>query len=351
MCNSQGALEQHGKPRMRKRKPEVKPGPFSEPGQDMVMLMREFLAGQQRREEGLLVELRRLGNAQSNPPGKALEAYSAMDEERAHCYRDLKEALLAKFDISPETYRQQFRSSTLPSGESPTETYHRLRGLYRRWIRPEERTKEEVGEAIIMEQLLRVFPFEVRTWVKEREPGDGLTAAKLAVQYLNARKGGPARTGTTAQRGPAQPLLSRPPRQDSYPDRQDQPYLVSVGVVENLPVDAILGWDLPVLMDLLNEKVSEESDSGGNSNCSMSMACPVLTRAQAKTGVQPLPDLDSSLCEGGTKGPKKSRRQRRFEKQMWSASPEDVLPLCWNVPDNVGGQGYKELSGTGEVCH
>uniref|UniRef100_A0AAV2JTI9 Uncharacterized protein n=1 Tax=Knipowitschia caucasica TaxID=637954 RepID=A0AAV2JTI9_KNICA len=34
----------------------------------MVMLMREFLAGQQRREEGLLVELRRLGNAQSNPP-------------------------------------------------------------------------------------------------------------------------------------------------------------------------------------------------------------------------------------------------------------------------------------------
>uniref|UniRef100_A0AAV2KWG7 SCAN box domain-containing protein n=1 Tax=Knipowitschia caucasica TaxID=637954 RepID=A0AAV2KWG7_KNICA len=295
-------------------KPEVKPGPFSEPGQDMVMLMREFLAGQQRREEGLLVELRRLGNAQSNPPGKALEAYSAMDEERAHCYRDLKEALLAKFDISPETYRQQFR-------------------------------------AIIMEQLLRVFPFEVRTWVKEREPGDGLTAAKLAVQYLNARKGGPARTGTTAQRGPAQPLLSRPPRQDSYPDRQDQPYLVSVGVVENLPVDAILGWDLPVLMDLLNEKVSEESDSGGNSNCSMSMACPVLTRAQAKTGVQPLPDLDSSLCEGGTKGPKKSRRQRRFEKQMWSASPEDVLPLCWNVPDNVGGQGYKELSGTGEVCH
>uniref|UniRef100_A0AAV2MQZ8 SCAN box domain-containing protein n=1 Tax=Knipowitschia caucasica TaxID=637954 RepID=A0AAV2MQZ8_KNICA len=277
MCNSQGALEQHGKRTKRKRNRKSNPGH---------------------------------SRSLDRICGKALEAYSAMDEERAHCYRDLKEALLAKFDISPETYRQQFRSSTLPSGESPTETYHRLRGLYHCWIRPEERTTEEVGEAIIKEQLLRVFPFEVRTWVKEREPGDGLTAAKLAVQYLNARKGGPARTGTTAQCGPAHPLLPRPPRQDSYPDRQDQPYLVSVGVVENLPVDAILGWDLPVLMDLLNERVSEES-------------------------VQPLPDLDSSLWEGGTKGPKKSRRQRRFEKQMWSASPEDVLPLCWNVPDNV----------------
>ena len=35
--------------------------------------------------------------------GKALEAYTAMDEESAHSYPDLKEALLAKFDISPET--------------------------------------------------------------------------------------------------------------------------------------------------------------------------------------------------------------------------------------------------------
>ncbi|KAJ8409982.1 hypothetical protein AAFF_G00210230 [Aldrovandia affinis] len=36
--------------------------------------------------------------------GKALEAYTAMDEERSDVYRDLKEALLRKFDITPETY-------------------------------------------------------------------------------------------------------------------------------------------------------------------------------------------------------------------------------------------------------
>ncbi|CAI5642576.1 unnamed protein product [Oreochromis niloticus] len=88
-----------------------------------------------------------------------------MDEERAHHYEDLKAALLTKFDISPETYRQKFWSNTVPPGESPTETYYRLKGPYRCWIRPEQHTKEEIGEAIILEQLIRVLPGDVRTWV------------------------------------------------------------------------------------------------------------------------------------------------------------------------------------------
>ncbi|XP_054875465.1 uncharacterized protein LOC129351003 [Amphiprion ocellaris] len=138
--------------------------------------------------------------------GKALEAYTAMDEERAHLYPDLRAALLAKFDISPETYRQQFRSSAVPPGENPTETYHRLKGLYRRWIRPEQHTKEQIGEQIILEQLLRVLPADIHTWVKEHEPADGLAASKLVLQYINARKGGPA----AHPGGPSCQLLSQP---------------------------------------------------------------------------------------------------------------------------------------------
>lgn len=40
--------------------------------------------------------------------GQALEAYLAMDEEQAMVYTDLKQALLEKFKISPETYCQRF---------------------------------------------------------------------------------------------------------------------------------------------------------------------------------------------------------------------------------------------------
>ncbi len=123
--------------------------------------------------------------------GQALEAYLAMDEEQAEVYDDLKEALLEKFNISPETYHQRFRSTTVPAVELPKETYHRLKNLYKRWVRPEEHSKEEISEAIILEQLLRVLPYDARTWVREHEPWSGLAAAKLAQQYLNAHRGGP----------------------------------------------------------------------------------------------------------------------------------------------------------------
>nr|XP_043871756.1 uncharacterized protein LOC122760682 [Solea senegalensis] len=421
--------------------------------------------------------------------GKALEAYTAMDEERAHYYHDLKAALLAKFDISPETYRQQFRSTMVPPGENPTETYHRLKGLYRRWIRPEQRTKEEVGEAIILEQLLCVLPSEVRTWVKEHEPADGLTAAKLGLQYLNARRGGPPTRQSAATRPALLPLPPRHARRESpsglgntnqftahlaagksfvcyycqqpghkasvcpirkakvtgacyaprleapletsgegrlqryktvvingqqvtalldsgsftscirqhlvplascdytrtvdimcvhgdehkYPTADltvsinEQPYMLNAGVVEKLPVDALLGWDLPVLLDLLLEtETPVETDSGENGGGGVvegNVTCPVITRAQAKTGVplltdsdnslceggtpepkaeaaeaQPLSDFDNSLFEGGTKGLRKSRRQRRFEKQLRSAVPDSknlLSSTMWDVPDNI----------------
>ncbi len=58
-------------------------------------------------------------------------------------------------------------------------------------MRPEEHSKEEIGEAIILEHLLRVLPYDARTWVREHEPRSGLVVAKLAQQYLNAHRGGP----------------------------------------------------------------------------------------------------------------------------------------------------------------
>ncbi len=152
--------------------------------------------------------------------GQALEAYLAMDEERAGWYADLKEALLEKFNISPETYRQRFRAFTIPAGETPTETYNRLRTLYCRWVRPDLHTKEEIGEIIILEQLLRVLPYDSRTWVREHEPTTGQAAAKLALQYMNAHRGGPRSqplkdtvhkqntAGIGASQGPAERITS-----------------------------------------------------------------------------------------------------------------------------------------------
>ena len=83
-------------------------------------------------------------------------------------------------------------------------------------------TKEQIGEQVILEQLLRVFQADIRTWVKEHEPTDGLAAGKLELQYLNARRG-----GTTAyQGGPSRhiPLQPRPAtRASQYPPGEHRP--------------------------------------------------------------------------------------------------------------------------------
>lgn len=90
----------------------------------------------------------------------------------------------------------------------------------------------------------------------------------------------------------------------------DQTYLLTVGVVNGLSFDVILGTDLPVLFQLLQE---EKPDLDVCMNDSM--VCPVVTQSQAKVGIEPLPDHDDSLRECYTKGLRKSRRQRHFEKK------------------------------------
>lgn len=120
--------------------------------------------------------------------GKALEAYAGMDELRSGSYDDIKAAVLAKYNVSEETYRLRFRSLAVPIGESVRESYHRIKGLYKRWMRPETKSKEQLGETVILEQYLRVLRPDVRVWVKENQPQTGEEAARLAERYMAAHR-------------------------------------------------------------------------------------------------------------------------------------------------------------------
>lgn len=83
---------------------------------------------------------------------------------------------------------------------------------------------------------------------------------------------------------------------------QDQTYLLNVAIVDDLPADMILGRDLPVLTELLHSVETCVSTSNA-----VNVACPVMTQAQVKAGLQPLPDFHHSLLQGRTKGPRKTR--------------------------------------------
>lgn len=69
------------------------------------------------------------------------------------------------------------------------------------------------------------------------------------------------------------------------------------------------------------------------------VSCHAVTRAQAKAGLQPLPDFHSSLLQGGPKSPRKSRHQRQLETYLWTPVPETSVEGLevdgLRIPENI----------------
>ena len=111
-----------------------------------------------------------------------------MDVDDSLEYGNVKTAILQKYDINPETYRQRFRSLDVDPGESPKELYVRLKELYCKWTQPKSKTVQEIGEIVIMEQYLRMLSPELQIWIKEHNPGSAAEAATFADVFVAARK-------------------------------------------------------------------------------------------------------------------------------------------------------------------
>ena len=118
--------------------------------------------------------------------GKAQQAYAALPPDGARDYDEVKAAILRRYNINEETYRQRFRSLKVREGEAPRELVTRLTHLATRWTR-ECTSKKELLDLMIKEQLLRMLPEDVRIWVNKRKPKNSQEAGELAENYLQAR--------------------------------------------------------------------------------------------------------------------------------------------------------------------
>ena len=99
----------------------------------------------------------------------------------------MKAAILRRYDINEETYRQRFRSITKGADESYRELANRIKDLGKKWLRQYD-TIEKIVEAVVQEQLLNALPQYLRVWVRERKPTTSLEAGQLADDYVQARK-------------------------------------------------------------------------------------------------------------------------------------------------------------------
>uniref|UniRef100_A0A9J7ZPS2 SCAN box domain-containing protein n=1 Tax=Cyprinus carpio carpio TaxID=630221 RepID=A0A9J7ZPS2_CYPCA len=121
----------------------------------------------------------------SRPPSTALEERTDSLEATLRSfmhsqqkdYVKVKQAILRKMEINAETYRLGFRSMSIREGETARELQSRLKDLYEKWLNPKQKSKEEIGEQIILEQFLRMLNPELRVWVKEHNPQTSKEAA------------------------------------------------------------------------------------------------------------------------------------------------------------------------------
>ena len=116
--------------------------------------------------------------------GKAQKAFSAMAVDQAGDYNALKEAILLRYDITEEAYRQRFRA-VKKGDETNRELATRTMDLLQKWTK-ECTSKQEVLEFVAVEQLLNVMPEDIRVWVRERKPKTAAEAGELADDYLQA---------------------------------------------------------------------------------------------------------------------------------------------------------------------
>ena len=118
--------------------------------------------------------------------GDALDSYSSLAPASAKDYEAVKAAILKRYDVSAETYRQRFRLET----RKPTESYHnfgeRLTDHLGRWEKAAEGT--ELRELVLLEQFLQALPKDMAVRVREEKPKNIKEVAELADTFELARK-------------------------------------------------------------------------------------------------------------------------------------------------------------------
>ncbi|KAM3922921.1 uncharacterized protein RB166_011988 [Leptodactylus fuscus] len=148
--------------------------------------------------------------------GKALEVFAYLSPELDGDYDAIKEALIKRYTLPPEMYRQRFRSVKWDPTSSYADVVHSLGTTFRQWLRVLSITTfEDLADLMIKEQFLDVCPPEVCHFVCDREPKTADQAAKFADSYVANRMPREAKGETTLQRSPS--WKERPGRSSPQP--------------------------------------------------------------------------------------------------------------------------------------
>ncbi|CAI5767787.1 finger 483-like isoform X2 [Podarcis lilfordi] len=85
---------------------------------------------------------------------------------------------------SQEAARQRFRLGPVPPAEAPQEILSWLSEAAERWLCPQQHSKDQIVDMVILEQFLNVLPGNLQACVRARDPGSSKEALQLVESYL-----------------------------------------------------------------------------------------------------------------------------------------------------------------------
>ena len=114
--------------------------------------------------------------------GHALDVFSRLPVKDAQDYDVLKDALLKRFNLTEEGFKQKFKTAKPETNEAPAQFIARLESYLMRWIELAnvEKDFEGIRNLVIKEQYLETCSLQLAVFLSERKPTDLEQFAKLA---------------------------------------------------------------------------------------------------------------------------------------------------------------------------
>jgi hypothetical protein len=118
--------------------------------------------------------------------GRALETFYRLPIEQANDYTIVKSALLQRYQLTEEGFRNMFYDGKPKTGETGNEYMSRLDNYLTRWMTlgKIQKTYEELRDLVVREQFLRNCDKDITMYLREKNLDNSKKVSELADRYL-----------------------------------------------------------------------------------------------------------------------------------------------------------------------